>query len=240
MKVFELTAKVFLKEPVPLDEGIRAVTEFIDCSLASEGAFLQMHQQKGYKYYCHDNLYPLAPAGKAYRKEQIYAFRVRTINPELAGFLRERLPRMETGKLKGLTAAARILPERMIRTIFSITPVILKSDGGYWRGTLEIKDFERRIRENLIKKRNDWAAGGRGEKTKEEIPFYSGLIFLNKGPIRVPYKNILLLGDKIELEIETDRASQELARIAIGTGLGENNSRGGGFVNFRWKEEGFA
>ena len=52
--------------------------------------------------------------------------------------------------------------------------------------------------------------------------------------ISVNYKNIKLLGDKLQLNIADDKLSQKIAYMALGTGLGENNSRGLGFVNFRY------
>lgn len=50
----------------------------------------------------------------------------------------------------------------------------------------------------------------------------------------MPYKNINLLGDKIVLEVAQNHQAQELAYLALGVGLLENNSRGFGFVNFKY------
>ena len=48
------------------------------------------------------------------------------------------------------------------------------------------------------------------------------------------YKNVRLLGDKIRLSILDDKLSQTLAYFALGVGIGEMNSRGAGFLNYRW------
>ena len=47
-------------------------------------------------------------------------------------------------------------------------------------------------------------------------------------------KNIKLLGDKVRLAVLDDEKSQEMAYLSLGVGLGEMNSRGAGFVNYRW------
>ena len=43
-----------------------------------------------------------------------------------------------------------------------------------------------------------------------------------------------LLGDKLQLTVADDEVSQRIAYMTLGTGIGENNGRGMGFVNFRW------
>ena len=42
------------------------------------------------------------------------------------------------------------------------------------------------------------------------------------------------LGDKVNLTASNHPAAQELLYMSLGTGLGENNSRGAGFVNYRF------
>lgn len=54
---------------------------------------------------------------------------------------------------------------------------------------------------------------------------------MNHKPIIIKYKNIKLLGDKIKLYVNSDETSQEVAYMALKTGIGEMNSRGFGFVN---------
>lgn len=59
-------------------------------------------------------------------------------------------------------------------------------------------------------------------------------IFLNRKVIAMHYKDISLLGDKIELCIDADPVSQEVAYMLLGVGLGENNSSmGAGYVNYK-------
>lgn len=61
---------------------------------------------------------------------------------------------------------------------------------------------------------------------------YNFLEFKNKVPIKVLYKSIHLLGDKIIIDIAQNETAQTLAYLALGTGVLENNSRGFGFMDY--------
>ena len=67
---------------------------------------------------------------------------------------------------------------------------------------------------------------------KEDFDFYNALRFKNNKPVKVCYKDIVLLGDKMEIVVANNKGAQELFYMALGTGLLENNSNGCGFVNF--------
>lgn len=114
--------------------------------------------------------------------------------------------------------------------MFALSPVIIKSDEGYWRSHMSLDEYEKRLFANTVKKYNSFT----GEQIEEDFPLYTNITFLNKHPIVCGYKNISLLGDKLRLQIADDEKSQELAYFILGTGLGEANSRGAGFCNFRW------
>ena len=51
----------------------------------------------------------------------------------------------------------------------------------------------------------------------------------NLKPIKIPYKNINLLGNKFEIEVKEDPISQNLAYLALSIGLLEKNALGFGF-----------
>lgn len=56
----------------------------------------------------------------------------------------------------------------------------------------------------------------------------------NIKPIGTQYKGKTLLGDKISLDILEDDISQYIVYMALGTGMGEMNARGFGFMGYRW------
>jgi CRISPR-associated endoribonuclease Cas6 len=132
--------------------------------------------------------------------------------------------------IKGLTSEIRILPKKHIEKIYSITPAVMKNEEGYWKNKIKLDEFERRLKENLIKKYNSIM----DIKMNEDFQLYTTIEFKNKKPIATNYKNIRLLGDKISLNIAENENAQNLAYMSLGTGIFEMNARGYGFVNYRW------
>lgn len=229
MNVFNLKIKIYLLKNISLNEIQKSITNVIDLALSNDINYLEFHNNIGYKFYCYDGLYPLETDG-LYKKDNIYTFQLRTIDKNLCEYLMKEVRDIITNEIKVLKCDLRIIPKKHIDKIFSITPLIIKNDKGYWKDHMSLKEFEQRIKINLIKKYNKFT----GEKIDEEFDFYTSIEFKNKKPISVAYKNIKLLGDKIQLNIADDKLSQKIAYMALGTGVGENNSRGLGFVNFRY------
>ena len=85
------------------------------------------------------------------------------------------------------------------------------------------------MQQNSIKKYNSIT----GNKLDENFKLYDTITFLNKVPIKTNYKSIQLLGDKVELTINSDERAQAVAYMLLGTGALLKNSRGYGFVNYR-------
>ena len=67
---------------------------------------------------------------------------------------------------------------------------------------------------------------------EEDFQMFNSVEQMNRKPIAVKCKGITLLGDKIKVTIAKNESAQKLAVMALGTGLGEMNSRGAGFVNY--------
>ena len=98
-----------------------------------------------------------------------------------------------------------INPKRMISKLYSVTPVILKNDFGYWKAEMSLPEYEERLIVNLMKKYQSFT----GEKIEDDVHLYDSILFKNK-------------------------MAQKLAYFALGVGLGENNSRSCGFVNYKY------
>lgn len=227
--VIQIRLKVYMLTSVPVEKVQEKLAAFIDKSFGVSDELLRMHEENRYKFYCMDMPWPLE-ADKVYKEGKIYTVTIRTMIPDLAMHFQTICVNNYTSYMKGLTAEVRIIPERRIDTIYTLTPVILKDDGGYWRKNLSLEVFEERLRINLIKKWNILY----GQKLQEDFELYTLLEFLNEAPIVSEYKNIRLLGDKIRLRIADNETAQKLAYMALGTGILEMNSRGLGFVNYRW------
>lgn len=229
MQVFEIKLKLFLLKDIPADKVQTAATAFIDNGLLKDEKMLDLHSVNKFKNYVFDSLYPIEK-DKLYKACNIYTLTIRTISTELAEYFSKILVHQYNTVIKGLTSEIRIIPRKHIQKIYSLTPITLKTEQGYWRGILSLDDFEKRLKENLIKKYNNIM----NDKMDESFPLYTSLQFDNRQPIATNYKNIKILGDKVTLHIADDEQSQLLAYMSLGTGVYEMNSRGFGFMNYRW------
>lgn len=229
MKVFEIKLKLYLLKDIFYEDVQIEIAKLIDSELAKSEQYGEFHEARQYKNYVFNSLHPCEKE-KTYFKDKVYTVVIRTIDQDLAVFFSKRLENSYNRSLKALTAECRILPKKQIKRLYSLTPVILKNDRGYWKQFMEIEDFERRLKENLIKKYKEIM----GKELDEDFPFYTMLTFDNRQPVPVKYKNVHLLGDKITMEIAENSQAQDLAYMALGTGVLENNARGFGFMNYRW------
>lgn len=229
LNVYEMRIKVYLLENIHFQELQNALANFVDSALCQCEELISFHEENCYKFYSIGTLWPVE-RGMTYRKEQIYTLTVRTVDPDLARYFSEILRNHYTRKIKGLTVENRIIPRKMISEIYTLSPVIMKSDDGYWRSYMSLDEYEGRLFANTVKKYNAFT----GEQIEEDFPLYTNITFLNRHPISCRYKNISLLGDKLSLQVADDMKSQEIAYFILGTGLCELNSRGAGFCNFKW------
>ena len=230
IQVFELRLKVYLLQNIELKNQQIWLTELIDKFFQTETSWMEFHIANKLKMYSFSGLYTPEKEGM-YKAGKIYTVTIRTVNEALANAFKQILPFLYTGFMKSLSCEMKCIPMKIITQLYSITPVIMKHNDGYWRGGLELKDFEKNLRENLIKKYNEQY----GLNINQTYEWYTKLDFHNKYPIGTNYKNIRILGDKVKLEISQNETAQKLAYFATGVGLLTMSGRGFGFVNYRWK-----
>lgn len=230
IQVYEIKVKLHMLKTVPLNQIQSEVTSWLDKGFATDKKLLELHESKCTKGYCFDLPYR-CEADRIYKKDKIYTLTIRTIHLKWVHYFTEVALKQSTQNLKPVTISLQLLPRKWITSLYTLTPVIIKNPGkGYWKTFMPEEEYEKRICVNLIKKWNYFT----GQKMNEDFSLYTLFQFLNKGPIKVPYKNVTLLGDKIELAITEEENAQNLAYLALGTGLGEGGSRGFGFVNYKW------
>lgn len=229
LRVYETNMLLYLLKDIEKKKCLEEISNFIDSGMAKDEDLLKLHNENTFKMYNFNMFYPIEKGGP-YLNGNMYSIQIRTIDNKLAEFFNNKLINNFTDSIKGLKATTKIIPQKHIDKIYSLTPVILKSDNGYWRGNLTFADFERRLRENLIKKYNS----AMETKLDEAFQLYTNIEFINQKPVAMHYKGRKLLGDKIQLNISEDKAAQDLAYMALGTGLLEMNARGAGYINFKW------
>ena len=225
--VHELKIRVQLKEDIPVDRVMEVEAGFIDSMLAKDESWLRFHEENKSKLYSFSGLWPIEKNG-VYKKGKCYVITIRSVDEgfvSYVGMCNHTDPKMET-----LEVSYKQISKKLIEKIYTLTPVVLKAEDGYWRKQKNLDDFERLLFENAIKKYNQFT----GEKADEDFELYTDIFFLNRKPISSRYKNIHLIGDKIELRISDNPQAQELAYFITAVGLGENCSRGFGFCNYKW------
>lgn len=229
MKVYQIRMKLYLLEDISAENIQIKVTDFIDRAFLKERSLSILHEINTYKNYCYDLPYPVEQ-DKIYKKGHIYTLTVRTIDERMADFFQHICINTYTRYIKGLTADFRIVPQKIFEFIYTLTPLIVKDEQGYWRNIMSETEFGKRIQINLIKKWNLFNQ----DNITDDFELYTTMEFLNRMPVPAVYKNVKLLGDKIRLSVADNEAAQNLAYMSLGTGLGEMNSRGFGFINYRW------
>ncbi|MBU3161255.1 CRISPR-associated endoribonuclease Cas6 [Clostridium frigoris] len=229
MKVWQLALKVYIKKNIKMEESQVEISRIIDSCLAKEKDFLKFHSINQYKNYTFSSFYPLEK-NKVYLAGKIYTITLRTVDEKIVNHFKKFLDNESSDMLKALSVEIKTVPKKYIERIYSITSVVAKFENGYWRTNESLESFEKRLKENLIKKYNDFT----NQKINEEFDLFTFMKFENKKPISTNYKNIKMLGDKLTLNVSENKLAQELAYFALGTGLLEMNGRGYGYVNYKW------
>lgn len=228
MKIYALKIKIFLLRDLPQQEAAMAIATMIDRALCKESRWEKLHKQNTFKPYSFSSLSPTEKDGK-YKAEKIYSFTLRCLDVELAEYLMNKLPNESTSELKGLTIETWIVPKKHITKLYSLTPVIVKNkENQYWRDEMSFDELQARVKTNLIKKFNYFE----NAKIDEDFMTWTLLEITNRKPIAVPYKGIKLLADKMEFQVADNAVAQDLAYMALATGIGEMGSRGAGYVNY--------
>ena len=230
MKVFEILLKVCLLEDIELKDAQTRILKFIDTTLGRESDTLTFHYVNSFKNYCFNSFYPLETDG-VYKKGNVYTITIRTIDNYLADYFNNKLSNSYMPLIMGLDSSLKVIPIKKLKKMYSITPLVIKNDEGYWRNLINFIEFEKRLKFNLLKKYNCIC----NTRLNKDFRLYSSLEFKNKMPIASKYKGKTLLGDKISINILEDDLSQKIAYMALGTGFGEMNARGFGFMGYRWE-----
>ena len=229
MIIYELKYKVFLLLPVKQEDALVRIASCIDRTLLKSARWGEFHSENRYKGYSFCAPYPLSEGGY-YREHQVYQILIRTVLPDLADYLAKSLPEYEDVCMKGLICEMKEIQKFHVSSMYSITPVIVKGEKNqYWRDNMDFLEFERQIKNNLIKKYKAFYQ----EELEENFELYSYIELKNRMPIKICYKKIHLLGGKVQLQITEHPSAQKLAFMAYAAGIGTMNQRGYGFVNVK-------
>lgn len=228
-KVVELYVKVYLTKNILKEDQSSEISKVIDKCFLNDEEYKAFHEAKNYKFYNFNSFYPVE-CDKIYKAGKIYTIIIRTVDEKLTEFFIRNLANEYTESIKVLTIDKKVVLKKHIEKIYSITPIVIKCENGYWKNNINVEEYEERLKVNLIKKFNLF----NDIKIDENFELFSFLKFENKKPIATKLKDKKMLGDKLTFNIAENEMAQELVYFALGTGIGEINARGLGFVNFKW------
>jgi len=238
MKYFELKCKVYLKKDIQFKDSFEAISKYISYALSKDKKLLEFHDKNKFKYYVFNSFYPLEKE-QNYKSGKIYEFKIRSIDEIFINKLLPLLKENINNPLFLIVDIVKIVQKKFfIKELYSLTPVIATLENGkYWtfEHNGDIMNLQKLLHYNLEKKYKEFY--------KKELVSSQNFIQLieikNQKPqsIYVSLKNkktnainnIRFMGNKFKIIPNEDKVSQQLALIALGAGLGEKNSFGGGF-----------
>ncbi len=232
MQYFELTCTAYLKNDIPFKESFETLSKYISYSMAQDRELKVTHESKGFKHYCFGGLLPIEKE-RVYKKCSNYTFTIRSLDENLIDTLSKELRKnINNPNLLIVEAQKRGVKQFFVSELYSATPVIVTVENGfYW--TMEkdgdILKLQKQLHDNLAKKYQDFY----GEPIKSEQNFIQLLEIKNRVPQTIQItkndKKIRFFGNKFRIVPHEDEVSQKLAFLALGCGLGEKSSFGGGF-----------
>ncbi|OQX75057.1 MAG: CRISPR-associated endoribonuclease Cas6 [Campylobacteraceae bacterium 4484_4] len=232
MKYFELRCTAYIKEDIPFRESFDVISKYISFAMAQDDSLGALHDRKGYKYYTFGSFYP-PEKNKIYQKGSTYRFAIRSLDEKFIDILMQRLRQnINNPRFLVIEAHKKVFKQFFINELYSVTPVIVtteKNRNWTMESDGDIIRLQRQLHDNLEKKYQAYY----GEELEPLQNFIQLLEIKNQKPQSIEItkegKKIRFLGNKFRIVPHEEKVSQKLAFTALGCGLGEKNSFGGGF-----------
>lgn len=222
MQYYNIKVAVLLKNDTQAFENYEKISKLISASMLKDQTLKQLHEENRYKNYVFCNLYPIEKDG-IYKAGNIYTFQIRTIDFKLGLKIKQVLNNFQNEEFKVIVSDLETSTQRKINTLATLTPAIITSDKGDYLINNDMQLVKERILANAQKKYNQLY------NEKIDMDFIKSIKQTNNKPIKIPYKNINILGYKFEIEVKDDPISQNLAYLILSVGLLEKNAEGFGF-----------
>lgn len=222
MQYYNIKVVVLLKNDTQAFENYEKISKLISASMLKDQTLKQLHEENRYKNYVFCNLYPIEKDG-VYKAGNIYTFQIRTIDFKLGLKIKQVLNNFQNEEFKVIVSDLESSTQRKINTLATLTPAIITSDKCDYLINNDMQLVKERILANAQKKYNQLY------NEKIDMDFIKSIKQTNNKPIKIPYKNINILGYKFEIEVKDDPISQNLAYLILSVGLLEKNAEGFGF-----------
>lgn len=226
MNCFNLKVIVLLKQDLKNVETYEKISNLVSYAMLKDKNLKEIHEKNTFKNYVFCSLYPVQKDG-IYKQNNIYSFDLRGIEFLKIMKLKQVMTDLENDYFKIIQINLQNHEQIKINKLVTLTPAIITTS----RGDYDIKDdidlVKNRILANIQKKYKNIY------NTEVNVDFIKEIKKTNRQSIKIPYKNINMLGNKFEIEIKEDPMSQNLAYLALSIGILEKNSLGLGFCMAR-------
>lgn len=226
MKYYNLKVTVLLKQSIENVETYEKISNLIAYAMLKDLILKKLHEENTYKNYVFCNLYPIEK-DTVYKKGNLYTFDLRGIEFEKMIKLKQVLETTENEDFKVIQINFQTGTQRNIKKLITLTPAIITTEKGDYDIKEDMNLVKNRILANTQKKYKNIY------HTEINMDFIENIKKINRKPVKIPYKNINILGNKFEVQIKEDPMSQNLAYLILSTGILEKNSQGFGFCKAR-------
>ena len=226
MQYYNLKLSVILKKDIRAEEAYEKLSNLISYAMLQDNNLKLLHEENKYKNYVFCNLYPVEK-DSIYKCNNVYYFDIRGIDLKMLMKLKQVLNVAENENFKVIQASFETSMQRKITKLITLTPVIITTEIGDYDIKYDLDFVKNRLVANIQKKYKSIY------NTEADVDFIKEIIKTNKKPMKIPYKNIHMLGNKFEIMVKEDPISQNLAYLMLSVGCGEKNSLGFGFCMAR-------
>lgn len=227
---------------------------FIYGLLENSSQFSQLHNKKGYKFFCFSNIF--SPSGSNDNTDIRYII-ISSPSRDFARYvssmltkMKERKDHVSIGKMQLMIDNIQIF-ETELRPPFTLitgTPIIMRISREryqkynietkhpyayvYWRKEYPLEMFIQQLEENLRAKYAEFT--GLGPVEANRLPIFHNLILKKQVSTRIYLHDTeqIVIGSMWEFWFDGE-LDTELLQFGLDCGLGERNSMGFGFMNIK-------
>jgi CRISPR-associated endoribonuclease Cas6 len=221
---YEAKISICLKKDTSAEMVYQVISNSINSAFLKDEVLKRLHKENTFKGYTFCSPYPVE-ASKIYLAQKVYLFRLRSIDLNFILKMKNLLPKCDES-FKVLSFELYNCKHKYIDKLKTLTPAVSTLYNRNWTKEDGIEILRDRIHSNAVRKAKLFSRDKFQEPSENFIEFISQT---NIKPIRIPYKDTSLIGNKFELVPKSDPVSQELAQIVLGSGLLEKPSLGLGF-----------
>ena len=208
-----------------------------------EPYYKELHDKKGYKFFCFSNLFPIGDMKKGDERNWI----ISSPDSAMIKWLNENTPEeIHLGEMEFFVKEKKIFTPKLGGKIVTATPIIIriperiydkygipkeyrKKRYVYWRPCYSFDAFVKQLEENLIKKYSEFfERETKIDRLFEIFKFKKSVV----NHVIMEGREQIFVGSLWEFYFSHfTKEQKEILKFGLDTGFGERNSLGFGFVN---------